>query len=85
VKGKANACLVFELLGRADVARGPEIAAYEDALEDYFGRRFREASEALARFAALDPPSKVLLERCRNFLETPPPPEWDGAWIARSK
>jgi adenylate cyclase len=82
VKGKSHAVVIFELL---DAARGPEVDAYEAALEHYFARRFREAITALTPFAEADPPSQVLLDRCRVFAESPPPPGWDGVWVARSK
>jgi adenylate cyclase len=32
-----------------------------------------------------DPPSGVLAERCRLFLRTPPPGDWDGVFVAMSK
>ena len=85
VKGKSRAVVIFELLGPVGAARGPEITAYEAALDHYFARRFSQAIAGLAAFVETDPPSKVLLERCQTFLASPPPPEWDGTWIARSK
>jgi adenylate cyclase len=85
VKGKSRAVLVFELLGPAELVPGPEIAAYERALDHYFARRFEEAVALLAPYVEADPPSKVLLERCRAYLVAPPPPGWDGSWVARSK
>jgi hypothetical protein len=32
-----------------------------------------------------DPPSAVLIERCRGFLHEPPPPNWRGAHFSLSK
>ena len=32
-----------------------------------------------------DPPSAVLAERCEMFLHAPPPPDWDGTFIAMTK
>jgi adenylate cyclase len=85
VKGKSRAVVIFELLGPVGGAVGPEVAAYEAALDHYFARQFREAITSLGAFAGTDPPSKVLLERCELFLVSPPPPDWDGTWVARSK
>jgi adenylate cyclase len=85
VKGKSRAVVIFELLGPLGGALGPEVAAYEAALDHYFARRFREAIAYLRPFVETDSPSKVLLERCESFLVSPPPPDWDGTWVARSK
>jgi adenylate cyclase len=86
VSGKGEAVRVHELLGAGDVP-GPRLAAarrYEEALALYLRRDFRAA---LAAFAALDgdPPSAVLAARCRAFLASPPPDDWDGRFIATSK
>jgi adenylate cyclase len=85
VKGKANAVLVFELLGPVGSPRSDAVRAYESALERYFERRFDEAIAELSPHAATDGPSQVLLDRCRAFVASPPPPDWDGAWVAQSK
>jgi adenylate cyclase len=84
VKGKSKAVVVYELLGSAD-ARTQTVAAYEGALEDYFARRFDEAIARLEPQAGTDPPSGVLLARCRQLRESPPTPEWDGVFVATSK
>src|SRR5262249_47201496 len=86
VSGKGQAVRVHELLGPADAA-GPRVDAarrYEEALALYLRRDFRAA---LAAFEAPDgdPPSAVLAERFRAFLASPPPEDWDGTWVARSK
>ena len=32
-----------------------------------------------------DGPSKVYLERCRYYVDTPPPPDWDGVYVMKTK
>jgi adenylate cyclase len=34
---------------------------------------------------ASDGPSACLLERCRIYLQDPPPESWDGVFVARMK
>jgi adenylate cyclase len=85
VKGKSQAVLVFELLGAAGFARSAAVVAYEAALDDYFARRFAEAIARLEPFVTGDPPSEILVERCRAFVIDPPPADWNGAWVAHSK
>jgi len=86
VKGKAVAVAVYELLGARDV--GPERVAaarnYERALDAYFARDFAGALAVLAD-AQVDAPSLVLAERCRLLHEAPPPPDWDGTFVAKAK
>ena len=83
VKGKSRAVLVFELLGDLTTPRAPAIVAYEAALDDYWARRFDAAIGRLSPFVDSDPPSKVLVARCKAYLESPPPGDWDGSWISR--
>lgn len=85
VKGKTKGIRVFELLGDAAGA-GPRAGArrYEEALLRYFARRFAEAL-AILETQPDDPPSVVLAGRCRAMQQDPPPPDWDGIYISRTK
>jgi adenylate cyclase len=87
VKGKTQSVRVYELLGLAEecAARMPAVRAYEDALEAYFGREFHRALERLASSVEHDPPAAVLAERCKVMMARPPPEDWDGVWVAKSK
>jgi adenylate cyclase len=90
VKGKQQGVEVYELLGRRrDLATpGPTIARYEQALKAYFDRRFDDALALLGATAddqPQDPPSQVLGARCRQFRAEPPPPDWNGVYLAREK
>ena len=86
VKGKAQAIDVYELLGR----RGQESAQleraqrYEVAFQSYLNGDFAAAAE-LFRAAGDDPPSAVMRERCEVLRQTPPPADWGGVHVARSK
>jgi adenylate cyclase len=86
VKGKTRGVAVYELLGRA--AEVPPVAiqnarAYEAAFSAYGERRFADALSALT--ACDDAPAAALAERCRAFVASPPPADWDGVWHAREK
>ncbi len=86
VKGKSKGVPVYELLGEAAAPRvaGSVVAAYEQAFDAYRQRRFGEARGLLEGLPE-DPPSQVLASRCRQFLATPPPGDWDGIFIAHEK
>ena len=77
VSGKSQSINVYELLSERSV----KIENYEAALNAYWRRDFSGAMETLKNQPE-DPPSRVLAERCRLFLETPPPPDWDGVFVA---
>jgi len=86
VKGRREGVKVYELLGIAGgaVAGAGVVAAYEQALEACWRRDF-EAALVLLESQADDPPSRMLGERCRRFRASPPPPDWDGIFVATSK
>jgi adenylate cyclase len=83
VKGRSQGVSVYELLGTVAQAQ-PATASYERAFEAYQQRRFAEALGLLEALSH-DPPSQVLASRCRQFLVAPPPPDWDGIFIAQEK
>ena len=86
VKGKTIGVRVYELLGErgASSARPEVVEVYERAFAAYLQWDFQGAI-ALLTLQAGDPPSAVLLERCRKLAESPPPPGWDGIYTATAK
>jgi adenylate cyclase len=84
VKGKTAGIDVFELLGPKGT-RPTHAADYERAFEAYLARDFETAIALSEPHASDDPPSAVLLERCRTFRVDPPPPGWNGVHVAKSK
>jgi len=86
VKGKKHGVEVYELLGDRDRPRVATdvVQAYEAAFDKYRARAFDDALEILSRHPG-DAPSRVLADRCAAFKASPPPSDWDGVWIARSK
>ncbi|MBS0333503.1 MAG: adenylate/guanylate cyclase domain-containing protein [Proteobacteria bacterium] len=88
VKGKTEPIVVYEVLGKAgEVSAGDlaRIAAFEAALTLHDARDFTAAFEAFEALAATDPPSKVYAERCKGYLETPPPAGWQGEFALKTK
>jgi len=50
--------------------------------------QFQEAKKCFERALAIKPddgPSKVYLERCDYYLHTPPPSDWDGVYVMKTK
>ena len=92
VKGKAKPVRVFEvlddhasLLGKWDPAW---VAAYEDAFASYLKRDFAKAGEAFARREKEHPGdycAGLYVKECRDLTATPPPPDWDGVLVMKTK
>ena len=90
VKGKKQPVLIYELLApmseRKDYAG--LLAQFNEALELY---RSQNWPEAAAKFGELlvtypdDGPTQVLLQRCLEFMEEAPEPDWDGVYVMKSK
>jgi len=90
VKGKLHPVGIYELL---DFATGPRtyehlLAGFADGLSAYRGQCWRQA---IAKFESLlaahpeDGPSKEFLRRCHEYLDDPPPADWDGVYTMESK
>jgi adenylate cyclase len=86
VKGKTAAIRIYELLGKKGQAqdRSGLTAAYEAAFAAYLARDFAKALALLQPHEG-DGPSAVLCERCRAFLQVPPPADWQGVYVSLSK
>lgn len=82
-RGKERPIVIFELVGRkgADPEKEELCARFAEALALFRGRRFNDAREAFRALAGLgDAPSSVYLARCDEFMQAPPPLDWDGAY-----
>ncbi len=94
VKGKSQPVRAYELIATKGEKRGlfvkdiSIIPLYEQALEQYLDRNWKESISLLERIlnkTDQDQPSRILLERCRDFLNNPPAPDWDGVFVMTSK
>lgn len=91
VKGKKRPVKIFELRGIGRVPRVEEeliIGVYEKGLQFYKNRRWYDAIKEfkrVIRYFPSDGPSRVYMKRCLDFIETPPPDDWDGVFEFKSK
>ncbi len=49
---------------------------------------FSKAKESFAKALEIDPedgPSKVYFLRCKHYIENPPPEDWDGVFVMKTK
>jgi adenylate cyclase len=92
VKGKTMPIKVFELLGRKDdgvpKTKTAAVEKYLSGLELYRHKKFQEAIQKFNEALAVDPadaPSKLYIERSQLYLNTPPPDDWNGVFVLKTK
>jgi adenylate cyclase len=90
VKGKKLPVVIYELMALISEreAYAPLLAQYNAALDVYRTHQWLEATEKFGELLAAYPddgPTQVLLQRCIEFLEDAPAPDWDGVYVMKSK
>jgi len=92
VKGKNQPVKVYELLGRIDDGLPDEMKKakelYEKGIENYLARNWQQGLDYFNQALAVKPddnPSKVYVERCTEYLQNPPPDDWDGVFTMKTK
>jgi len=91
VKGKEEPVVVYELMGRrvdVDEKLLSLVERYKEALRLYHSREFDSALESFERILEEFPddgPSRVFVERCRLYVDNPPPKDWDGVFALTRK
>jgi len=91
VKGKSKPVKIYELRSMEplpDIEEDLIISVYHQGLRFYKQRQWyralREFKRTLRYFPS-DGPSRVYVARCLNFIEEPPPPNWDGVYEFKTK
>jgi adenylate cyclase len=89
VKGKQQPVGIHELVDAAPAGPGQTERAvfYARALAAYRERRFDEAEALFADLAERlnDGPAGAFRYRCRHYREDPPPADWDGVEVRKTK
>ncbi len=61
---------------------------YNQGLELYKQAKFQEAIshfENALKLVPDDGPSKMYIERCKEYIKNPPPKDWDGVYVMKTK
>jgi adenylate cyclase len=92
VVGKKQPLKIYELLGIVDDKVAPEvyrlIEKFAEALVLYRQRNWEKAIEKFEDVLKIKPddyPSKLYIERSQVFMQTPPPDDWDGVFMMKTK
>jgi adenylate cyclase len=91
VVGKAEPVKIYELLarkGELNEEMKTAIKSFSEALALYRERSWEKAIEkfeSVLKILSGDPPSEVYIQRCRAFIQNPPPDDWDGVFEMKTK
>lgn len=92
VKGKTEPIAVYELVGLASDSIPPSyenfLKYYNLGLQHYRRKEWEAAIAAFQEALKYEPddhPSKMYISRVRAYQESPPPPEWNGVFILKTK
>jgi adenylate cyclase len=92
VKGKNIGVRIFTVLGYSNQIIGSQInvAKHKHMLDDYRSQRFQSVLKAIdVLYNSFDGRMKdyydLMRKRCKNYIENPPPKDWDGVYHATSK
>jgi adenylate cyclase len=90
VKGKKKPVVIYELVAPISErdAYTALLTQYNAALDVYRTQNWREAAGAFGELLAVYPddgPTQILLQRCVEFFEEAPEPDWDGVYVMKSK
>lgn len=91
VKGKKKPVKVFELVsekGKEPPGWDELIEMYDKAIKLHLDRKWEQAIETFENLLAKwpdDGPSKTYIKRCLEYMENPPPENWDGRYILTHK
>jgi adenylate cyclase len=92
VKGKSEPVRIYEVLARANDGLSDDmnsvIEHYLAGLAAYKKKEWEAGIQEFQRaidIKADDGPSQTYLKRCREYLEMPPPDDWDGVYVMTTK
>ncbi|MBW3005150.1 adenylate/guanylate cyclase domain-containing protein [Candidatus Woesearchaeota archaeon] len=84
VKGKNKPITIYELICRSNEEHDSDkIQAYEEGLKLYLDQKWDRAIKEFEKVN--DFASKEFIKRCKEFKKNPPPKDWDGVWVMKTK
>ncbi|MCE3010161.1 MAG: adenylate/guanylate cyclase domain-containing protein [Proteobacteria bacterium] len=90
VKGKLQPVKIYELLGEKNEfsARSSFLQLFNQGYQSYRQKDFLTALQFFRSALDLKPkdlPSEIYIERCEDYLKNPPPTDWDGVYVMKTK
>lgn len=90
VKGKLQPVKIYELLAEGKISddHKRQLELYQKGYDLYSEKKFEDALAIFKDLHTLnqsDPVSELYIERCQDYLQEPPPQDWDGVFVMKTK
>jgi tetratricopeptide (TPR) repeat protein len=88
VKGKKRGVKIYSVKRRLNKVEERAWKRHNQAMESYYARDFDaaiEAFESVLKLVPNDANAEMILDRCRRYRVDPPPENWDGVEVMKSK
>jgi len=86
VRGKSKPVKIFQLFtDQPDPQTQDVCAQYLEGLALYRNRKWVAAANVFEKIKAKDAPSRILNERCQQYMKHEPPANWNGIFVMTSK
>lgn len=88
VKGKKKGVKIYTVRRQLNKVEERAWSRHNEAMMSYYSRDFSAAIEGFEGVLNLDGDdanAQMLLERCRRYIQTPPPDDWDGVEVMTTK
>ena len=80
IPGRTDPVEMIEVLGDANYQLSEGQKNFGQGMEAYRERDFAAACQFFGKCGEADPLCRIFLDRCRNLMQDPPGPDWDGVW-----
>lgn len=90
VKGKLEPVRIYELIGEGSVPQNwaDLLGFYNEGIELYRQKQWSTATEKFNQALSIIPDdelSKLYMTRCQEYIAEPPPQDWDGVFVMKTK
>ncbi|MFN7823883.1 MAG: CHASE2 domain-containing protein [Pseudobdellovibrionaceae bacterium] len=90
VKGKLQPVKIYELMSekKDSSVNKSFLEPFQKGYLSYRQKDFATAKQFFTSALEIKPndmPSELYLERCEDYLQNPPPPDWDGVYVMKTK
>jgi adenylate cyclase len=92
VKGKTEPVAIYEVLDYHNEQTFPNLMEvinyFKEGIGHYRNQRWEKAIASFEEGMGLNPQdklSRIYIERCQYLMKNPPPGDWQGVWVMKSK
>ncbi|MDR2485756.1 MAG: HAMP domain-containing protein [Treponema sp.] len=88
VKGKAQGVKIYAVKRSITVPEAKAWGYYHEGMSLYYRRSFEDAAQQFKKALIIlheDYSAETLIARCLAYADNPPPPEWNGVEVMRTK